>query len=334
MKVSIRTISEMTGYSPATVSNALNHKRGVNAETSAEIFRVAHETGYIQENSAFKIKLVIFKKNGLIIDDTPFFQTIISNIEQECRNNGYELTICTLDQRDNNYEMLEKNILQDSSSAIIALATELTEADYKRFYQALCPIVLLDCCDDAMKFHSVLINNDDSACIATEYLIKKGHSRIGYLRGAFRIKAFRSRFSGFQMAFRKNRMAYEEKYIYTLRTTLNEAYRDMMRYLDENKELPTAFFADNDMIAMGAMKALLEKGYRIPDDISIVGFDDLPYAEIFSPALTTIRVPRGEMGRLAVRKVISLVSNPNQIITKTQVCTTFVERETVRQLRN
>ena len=82
MKVSIKDISERTGFSPATVSNALNHKKGVNADTAAEIFRVAKEMGYISESRIGKIKFVIFKRNGLIIDDTPFFSLLIDGIEK------------------------------------------------------------------------------------------------------------------------------------------------------------------------------------------------------------------------------------------------------------
>ena len=88
MKVSIRDISKITGFSPATVSNALNYKKGVNKETAAEVFRVARETGYINENSITKIKLVMFRKNGSILDDTPFFPAMISGFEQDCRRAG------------------------------------------------------------------------------------------------------------------------------------------------------------------------------------------------------------------------------------------------------
>ena len=88
MKVSIRDISKITGYSTATVSNALNNKRGVNRETAAEILRVAKETGYINENVVSKIELVMFRKNGSIIDNTPFFPALIEGFEQECRKCG------------------------------------------------------------------------------------------------------------------------------------------------------------------------------------------------------------------------------------------------------
>ena len=82
MKVSIRDLSKMTGFSPATISNALNHKKGVNRETAEEIFRVARETGYLSANAVTKIRLVIFKKNGQILEETPFFQQMIEGIEE------------------------------------------------------------------------------------------------------------------------------------------------------------------------------------------------------------------------------------------------------------
>lgn len=329
MKISIRKISELTGFSPATVSNALNHKKGVNADTMAEIFRVARETGYISEKSIIKIKLVVFKKNGLILEDTPFFSKMIGAMEEECRNCGYEMVICNLDQKEAHFNEVRKTILDDSSSAVILLGTEMLDGDLRLFEGMVSPMVVLDHGDETMRFHTILINNEDSAYMATEYLIKNGHKEIGYLRGAYRIKGFRSRFIGYQTALRRNKIAIQDKYIVTLETTYQGAYENMSHYLESNRKLPTAFFADNDMIAMGAMKALIEKGYRIPEEISLVGFDDLPYSEIMTPPLTTIRVPRAEMGRLAVRKVVSLINGQEEVITKTQVCTKFIERKSV-----
>ena len=123
----------------------------------------------------------------------------------------------------------------------------------------------------------------------------------------------------------------KDEYILTLGTTLNGAYEDMLKYLDKMQRVPTAFYADNDMIALGAMKALQEKGHRIPEDVSIVGFDDLPFSEISSPPLTTLRVPKREMGQLAVKRIIDIVRG-DRIKTKSQVCTAFIERKSVKRL--
>lgn len=127
----------------------------------------------------------------------------------------------------------------------------------------------------------------------------------------------------------KSGLEVKKEYAVTLSTTMNGAYKDMLEHLKQKPKLPTAFFADNDMIALGAMKALQEMGYRIPEDVSIVGFDDLPFSEISNPPLTTLRVPKQEMGRLAVRKLVEVINGNAKIKTKTQVCTAFIERASV-----
>ncbi len=100
MKVSVKKISEITGFSPATVSNALNYKKGVNAETSAKIFKVAQDLGYFEENHIRKVKFVMFKRDGSVVEDSPFFIQLISGVEQECRACGMEMQLCNLDKRD------------------------------------------------------------------------------------------------------------------------------------------------------------------------------------------------------------------------------------------
>ena len=333
MKVSIRDLSKITGFSPATISNALNHKKGVNRETAQEIFRVARETGYLSANTVTKIRLLLFKKNGRIIEDTPFFQSLIEGFEEECHRLGYEMVISRADQRDPDYEEQVRELLQEPGAAVVVLATEMMEGDLEPYRNAPCPLVILDHWTESMEFNAVLINNADAARMITEHLLDNGHRKVGYLRGSFRIKGFRSRFVGFQTALRKRKVPYQEEYTVTLGTSLNEAYQDMLKYLEGDPKLPTAYFADNDMIALGAMKALQEKGYRVPEDVSLAGFDDLPFSEISSPALTTLRVPNREMGKMAVRRISELIEGiAPDAVTKTQVCPKIVYRNTVKRI--
>ena len=133
---------------------------------------------------------------------------------------------------------------------------------------------------------------------------------------------------------RKYKLEVKNHYIITLSTTLNGAYQDMLAYLDKEPGLPTAFFVDNDMIALGAMKALQESGYRVPQDVSIIGFDDLPFCEIAVPRLTSLRVPKQEMGRLAVRRIVEMMQERSTAKTKIQICTEFIERDSVLELKN
>lgn len=332
MKVSVKDISKKTGFSPATISNALNHKRGVSEETAAKVLQAAKEMGYISESRIMKVKLVIFKRNGLIINDTPFFSLMIDGIENECRAAGMEMVLSYLNKNDENYEQQVEWLIHDNSSAVILLGTELMEEDVEIYKSATCPFLMLDYWAWDMRFNGVLINNADSARLAVEYLIQKGHKEIGYLRGSYRIKAFRSREVGYATALRKSGLTVRKEYAVTLSTTMNGAYKDMIEYLKEKPSLPTAYFADNDMIALGAIRALQEIGIRVPEDVSVVGFDDLPFSEISNPPLTTLRVPKQEMGRLAVRKLIEVLNGKDKVKTKTQVCTVFVERSSVRDL--
>ena len=333
MKVSIRDLSKITGFSPATISNALNHKKGVNRETAEEIFRVARETGYLSANAVTKIRLLIFKKNGQIIEDTPFFQSLIEGFEEECHRLGYKMVISRADQREADYENQVREILHEQGAAVVVLATEMMDGDLEPYRNAPCPLILLDHWSESMEFNAVLINNADAARMMTEHLLNYGHKEIGYLKGSFRIKGFRSRYVGFLTALRKKKIPYREEYTVTLGTSLNDAYQDMLKYLEKNPVLPTAYFADNDMIALGAMKALQEKGYRIPEDVSIVGFDDLPFSEISSPGLTTLRVPNREMGKMAVRRAAELIEGiAADAVTKTQVCPKIVYRDTVKRI--
>lgn len=362
MKVNIRQISEATGVSPATVSNALNGKRGVNRETAEKVFQVAKRLGYVAEKKIAKIRLVVCKKTGKVVADTPFFAALLEGMEQTGREFGYETVVTTLFIEDR--EAIEA-LKRDAMAGIILLATELSAEDMQAFDGCEAPLVVIDSWYDNMKYDSVLISNTDSACQAVEYLISMGHERIGYLKGSERITNFYYRELGFERAHWKRGLGLHPEYVVELTPSMEGACQDMAAWLDQRlaavpeagdvreaeaavvpeegltKEemaerlrpyLPTAFFADNDIIALGAVKALKERGIRIPADVSVVGFDDMPFCEISSPPLTTIRVFKQEMGMVAVKRLLDQLSDSRVINTKTQVCTEFIVRESVRRL--
>ncbi|MBQ1492778.1 MAG: LacI family DNA-binding transcriptional regulator [Blautia sp.] len=338
MKVSIKQIAEMTGFSPATVSNALNHKKGVNAQTAESILQAASQLGYFEEGSlrkegsVRKVKFVTYKRNGVIVEDTPFFPLMITGAEQECSACGMELVLYNLDRRDPDFAERLKAIQTDPSAAVILLGTELLDEDIGLIQGISGTFVVIDYWKEDTYFDAVLINNADSARMATNYLIGKGHQKIGYIQGNFRIKPFRSRASGYHTAMNKAHLPINQDFIFTVSTTTGGAYRDMKEYLQRGASLPTAFVADNDIIALGAMKAFSEFGIRIPEDVSIIGFDDLSYSSIANPPLTTLRVPKQEIGRMAVRRIRDKLNDTEKTHLKIQVCTEFIERESVRSL--
>ena len=166
-----------------------------------------------------------------------------------------------------------------------------------------------------------------------EYLIGMGHKEIGYLRGSYRIKAFQYREYGYGRVLEKYGIPVREEYQVTIGTQLDTAYEDMKKFLEGNPKLPTAYFADNDIIALGAMRALQEKGIRIPEDVSVVGFDDIPFGAVSTPELTTIHVYKQELGKVAVRRVLDHVQYPGRHEKmKIQISTKFVERGSVKNL--
>lgn len=333
MKVNIKQISEITGFSAATVCNALNYKKGVNAETAAAIRKTAQELGYLDENKITRIKFVMFKRTGIIVENTPFFPALISGAEYECRTNGMELIMNHLDKRSPNYQEEVRWLLNDKASAVILLGTELLDEDIDLIRGMKCPFVVIDYFHTEYSFDSVMSTNADSARMAVEYLIGKGHKEIGYLRGNFRIKPFRSRASGYLSAMQKASLPVKDYYMVTVSANMDGACEDMDAYLKKKPKLPTAFFADNDVIALGAMKAMSKHGIRIPEDISIIGFDDVSYSSISTPPLTTLRVPKQELGRTAVRRLCDIIRDKDSLKLKIQVCTEFIERDSVKTMR-
>ncbi|HIW20738.1 MAG TPA: LacI family DNA-binding transcriptional regulator [Candidatus Dorea intestinavium] len=332
MKISVRRISEITGYSPATVSNALNYKKGVNKKTAEKIRAVAKEEGYFNKQKIKKIHFAIFKRNGLIIDGSAFHPAVIEGVEKQAKLFGLETIYNYLDVKDKNFKNSVTEIIEDRGSAIVLLATEMQEEDFKWFLPAKERVILLDGWSEEESFDSVLINNMNSSYLATKYLINKGHKKIGYLQGDFRIQAFKDRELGVFQALKTKGLVLEEENIVTLGTKIESSFKTMNEYLNKSKTIPTAFFADNDIIAIGAIKALKKHGYQVPKDVSVVGFDDIEYCSVSEPPLTTIHVYKKELGELAVKLLVSKMEEERTICTRTEVCTDLVERGSVVEI--
>ena len=334
MKIRIMDISERTGYSIATVSNALNNKPGVSRKASTEIFEAAQELGYVSGSKITRIRFVTFRKNGLIVDDAPFFRALIESVESEARLCGYEMVFNTLFRDSSDFEAQLNAIKNDATSALILLGTEMMEDDYVSFVDDTNPVVILDGWCNATNFDCVIIDNTHAASQAASYLLDRGHTEIGYLKGKFRINNFVQRSVSFQHTLRKRNCPLQSKYVVRLTSTIEGAYQDMRCWLQSSPTLPTAFLADNDVIALGALRALREVGYNVPGDISVIGFDDLIACEASVPRLTTVHVFTQDMGRLAVRRLVDTIKN-EYWLTKANicVCTKLVERDSVLDIR-
>lgn len=336
-KASVREISRITGFSPATVSNALNHKRSVSEETARIIRETAQSLGYQQAAQLDTIHFLMARKNGLIVDESTFHPAVIEGVERQARRHGMSTSFVSVDFSDLNEARAQvAPLISNASAAVILLGTELGEEDYAIFENATAHLIVLDGWSERYDIDAVLMANEDSVFRAMSSLVERGHTRIGYLAGAFRIYNFRARGRAYEMAMREMGLEVRPEWRIELGTTLESAYEDMNAWLDapDRPELPTAFFADNDLLAVGALRALREHGIDIPGDVSIVGFDDLSVGAFSTPPLTTIHVLKHEVGEIAVRRLLGGIENPKQFTCKTQVSTYAVERESVRDLNS
>lgn len=336
MSLKLKDIADRLNISQATVSLALNNRQGVSQQTREKVLEVAAEMGYNMDSlsrvSGAKqknIRFIIYKKHGNIVSDTPFFSALIEGIDEEARDNNYNVVISYIKEEENKFKL--KELIRDNPlDGIIVLATEMNKRDLEFFDSVSVPMVMLDSFFSDNKFDTIVINNVLGSYQGTKYLINKGHEKIGYLQSSVDINNFHERKEGFLKALGHSNIKPMPEYVFELAPTLEGSYRDMIRILDSQPILPTAFYSDNDNIAFGAMKALKEKGIDIPKDVSIVGFDDMPFCDMVDPALTTIRVHKQSMGRLAVKRLIQRINGEDCGVTiNIEVNTEIVERKSV-----
>ena len=341
MAAGVREIARRTGLSPATVSNALSRKRGVSKETAEKVFAAAADLGFKRHGESPEslpteidaLRLVVFRNTGRIVDNSGFRPKIEEGFENQARRHGLKthLQICDLSDHEA-FLSQARTICKDRGTANIFLATEMREEDYLPFLESEAPIVLVDSYCHTHPFEAIIANNESGAWTAVRHLLDKGHTKIGYLGGSVRGKNFPVRRRGLELALSEKGLELEERFVVGAGNALENAYEHVSDWLDSSPELPTAFFADNDMIAVGAMRAFAERGLDVPGDVSVVGFDDLDFAAFANPGLTTMRLPIREMAEMAVRKAVRQARTPRDYKCVTHVCATLVERGSVRDL--
>lgn len=332
MKFNIKKISELSGFSPATVSNTLNNKRNVSPETAEKILKIARENGYLSEKKIKRICVVTYRDSGEVFSESPFFSELLEGVENEGRRRGYATSIVNLYRHQSSYEEQLRTVLNDAGAGIILIGTELTEETIVPFYEASNPIVLVDCWLPEHPLNAVLMENIDSVSMAVDYLIKNGHKKIGYITSNTRIANFEERRRGFDYAMSTHGLTVKKEYIISARPSIDGAKAGVIQSIEAGNELPTAFFADNDMMALGAMNGFIEKGYKIPEDVSIIGFDDITLSKVIAPGLTTIHVQKKEMGRIAVKRLIEIIKHPSKAKTKIQLVNNFIIRGSVNKI--
>lgn len=335
MSITAKELSKLLNLSEAAVSMALNNKPGVSTATRQRVVNTAKEHGYdftrIQESSEPKVEkgtlsFLIYKKHGAVVTDTPFFNQLTEGIEQGCRQSRYSLNINYIHGDDD--VSLQLNSLP-YCNGIILLATEMKYEDFQPFETLRIPLVVLDTYFENLKYDCILINNFQGAYQAANYIIRKTQSQPGYLRSSYPIGNFNERADGFYKAIRENGMSPSKSQVLTLSPSMEGACEDMLELLKSGEEPVRCYFADNDLIAAGAMKALKEQGYRIPQDVSVIGFDNMPLCTYIEPPLTTVNVPKQYMGQMAVTRLLQILNQPEHYPVKLEIGTSIAKRKSI-----
>jgi LacI family transcriptional regulator len=336
-QITIADIAKAAQVSAGTVSNALNDRKGISPDKKQEILDIADRLGYrksTEQREAREIRFVLFKRHGFVVDDTPFFSQLISGIEAALRMNGYRMLITQLNLTENHTRETLDSLKSDSCNGVIVLATEMIRDDLVLFSSFKKPIVFLDNCFRDNHTDCVSIANEESAYAATALIIHSGHTRVGLLSSSTHINNFYYRKRGFEMALHDYGLELLPAYEVSICPTIEGSYRDMKAMLADGKnEFPTAFFAENDIIAQGAMRALREYGIRVPEDVSIVGFDDMPFCELLTPRLTTVNVNKQNIGEEAVSLLLRRIQDDRVAAITTFVKTELVKRDSLLDMK-
>lgn len=338
-KLRIADIAAAAGVSVATASNVLAHRKQYTSEAGLRVLRVAKEMGYqIKDKAELRkcIRFIIYKKHGQIVMDTPFFAELIGGIEQACRMQKYELLISYVDaSKDADYKAQIKTLVQDSGMPLLLLATEMNEDDFEPFLHTKMPLLVLDSPFRWPSIEIVVMNNYDAGRQAAEHLFEYGHRHVGYIGSSLGIYNMDDRFFGFSSTLQQKGIHIRPEDKLLVEPTMEGSYLSMQKLLEKRRfSLPTAFFAANDIIAAGASRALKAAGFRLPQDVSMIGMDDMPFCQILNPALTTLAVPKRPIGETAVMRLIEIVKNPDSISRKTFIAVTLIPRDSVATIVN
>jgi len=336
----IKDIAEKANVSQATVSLVLNQKPGVSTMTRERILKIARDMDYGSprrdilsrtENGTIRFLKIAMHGHTVNRDHNVFISDYIDGLARAAGVYDYNLEISSF--RGQPVEEIIKTVGGPALRGIVVLGTELAPQDIEAFGRVTLPTLFLDTYYDFIDSDFVDMNNKDAVYKIVNHLLANGHREIGFVRSTVETNNFQLRDIGFRKAVAALHVPIKEEHIYNVDSTFQGAYQDMLNLLAKRPELPSALFCTNDIIAYGAIKALRELGYAIPDDVSVVGFDDLPLSSVMEPALTTMQVPKKQMGEIAVNLLTNRIENGGGMPpVKVQVSGELIVRESVKAL--
>jgi DNA-binding LacI/PurR family transcriptional regulator len=312
MAVSIKDIAKTAGVSHSTVSRALSDSRLVSAETRARIQKLAREMGYSPDAQARSLVMGRTHTIGVVVTaiSDPFIAEIVQAVENVAHVHSYSVILASSNAEPER-EIAAVEMFHSKRVDGVVVTSSRVGALYQDHLDRLgVPVVLINSHSEQRGPYtfSVSVDNLHGGCLATKHLLDLGHRRIAYVRGSADHSDDLARLAGYREALSLAGFSYDPELVLegTGRTDGGESALTVLMGMADP---PTAVFCYNDMTAIGLLKAAREAGLSIPQDLAVVGFDDIPFASYVQPSLTTISQPKPRMGRQAIEMVLALIAN-------------------------
>lgn len=321
----IKEIAELANVSTATVSKVINGKdQYISEATRQKILEIVEREGYIPNGIAKSLKMRKTKTIGIIMPDVMnlFFSELARGAEDAAEKRGYSVILCNTDNRESKEEKY-LNILQEKMvDGIIMTAAEASMN--KSVKRSKTPMVLVDRDIELDKpVGRITVNNEEGAFMATKFLIEKGCKNIGFISSEKKNKPSAERLEGYKRALKEHKLDIDEKKIFLENFTIDSGYKGVISLLEKTKV--DGIFCGNDLIAFGAIKGLKEKKVKIPEEVKIIGFDDISMSQFIDPPLTTIKQPIYQLGEEAVKMLVAIIENQDTDMNKV-LKTELIER--------
>lgn len=332
----MKTISEVAkkaGVSSSTVSHVINNTRFVSPETRKRVEMVIEELGYRPNILARSLRVGETKTIGLILPDSanPFFAESGRQLEEAAFQRGYSLILCNTDGDLAKEKCYTEVLLNKQVDGIIFMATGDDMQSLQELVSRQLPVVVVDRFMDKMELDEVVTDNLQSGYLATSYLITNGHRRIAIIRGPSNITPSAQRVTGYHQALSEANLPIVPDLEATGDFHVESGYFAAQKLLHQ-KEPPTAIFACNDLMAIGALRAIHEAGLRVPEDISLIGHDDIEMASYIRPTLTTIAQPITQLAETAIKWLVERIELPSLPPRQTVLANRLVERQSTRRI--
>lgn len=326
---SLKEVAEAAGVSPATVSRVLNHSEMVHADTRARVERAIRELQYQPNRVARRLRAreVSSKLIGLVVPDiqNPFYVDVVRGIEERVFANDYAVLMCNFGQ-DEARERLYLDIMRSESvDGLIAAPFHQRDRKVVDLVRDGLPIVCVDRGLEGVDVDVVVVDNREGAAEAVEHLIGLGHRRIAYVAGLPQIPSTMERLRGYEDALAAHGIEKDETLV-RFGDSKHESGRRLAAELLDLPDPPTALFTGNNLITLGALETIHGRGLRIPEEVAIVGFDDMYWSISLNPPLTAVSQPGFEIGRRAADMLFQRIGDPGRPCAKVVLGTTLVVR--------